>query len=736
MVMVLVAVSALITSIALAGIRLKEKKIYIKLLAAALYTLYFFVTFYFARSSALFLRGDFRLKPNLVIWLCLLAGSILYFSDYKNIEFKMDALREIGRLFMFMALSVLAFCTQELEKLRMNFAEAGVLVILICLAATFLRYRFKGKERALDIRDIIILFLLAGIYYYFGFAINYKNISNPAEYVFHNVIILFIVLLLLLFITANLNITAIIGAIINPVWILIHYFVYQFRGSIFIPNDIRSLGTAVTVADQYSYAINSDIWRMCAFSWIIILLAVNYKKVYVMQKRKIFSITGTVVISLLIIIVYNIDFIKFFDLPYAHYKQEEWYDNVGYTLGFIEVMKKNKVKAPDNYNENTIRELAAKYSNDVENSDAVLPNFVVVMNEAYADLGDLGEIDTNIDYMPYYHSLTTTSDTAVGRTLVSVLGGNTCQSEYEFLTGNSLEFAPNTFPYTSEINGDIYSLVTTLRSQGYHAIATHPNVSTNWKRNVVYKYMQFDDLYFIDDYEDSEYIREFVSDKTMFDKILTWIDNSQPQFIFAVTMQNHGGYIEDAIRDGEPLPVVRKGAANTEGIDEYLSLIYESDKALKEFIEQLDALERPTVFVMFGDHFPMMTDEFEKYIVDEGNWQSEFEKLQAQYATPYIVHANYDVDLSNIPEYLSVNYLASDILDACGLDMPPYNNYLLDLQQDIPALNTLGFMTKDGRWYKYSDGYPAEYAEKFAEYNILQYNSIYKNAISDMFAAD
>ena len=734
---------------------MKEKKTYIKHLTVAFYTLFFFAAYYFARSSTIFLRGEFRFNPNLIIWFCLLAGSIIYFPEFgkedlnKVLSNKYDlnndlfslenlyfALKEIGRLILFMILSVLAFCTQELERLHMNFLEAGMLVIILCLAAAFLRYRFKGKERALDIRDIIILFLIAGIYYYFGFAINYRNIANPAGYVFHNVVILFIVLLLVLFITANLNITVIIGAIINPIWALIHYFVYQFRGSIFIPNDIRSLGTAVTVADRYEYFINSDIWRMCTFSFVIILLAANYKKVYVMQKRKVFSITGTVVLSLLIIIVYNINFIKLFNLPYAHYKQDEWYDGVGYTLGFIEVMKKNKVKAPDNYNEDTIRELALKYSKDMDGSDAVLPNIIVVMNEAYADLGDLGEIETNIDYMPYYHSLKTTSDTAVGRTLVSVLGGNTCQSEYEFLTGNSIEFAPNTFPYTSEISGDIYSVVTTLKSQGYHAIATHPNVSTNWKRNVVYKYLQFDDLYFIDDYEDSEHIREFVSDKALFDKILTWLDNSQPQFVFAVSMQNHGGYIEDTIREGEPFPVVIKGETAPEGIDEYLSLIYETDKAMEEFIEQLDMLERPTVFVMFGDHFPMMTDEFQEYIMDEGDWQSEFEKSQVQYATPYIVHANYDVDLSNIPEYMSVNYLATDILDACGLDMSPYNNYLLEMQQDIPALNAFGFKTKDNNWYKYSDEYPAEYAEKLTEYNILQYNSIYKNAIADMFAVD
>lgn len=767
--MVLNAALALITSIILVMVRMKEGQVYKKVLLAAFYAVFLFCTFYFARSATFFLRGDFASLRNQVIWLCLLAGAIFFFPDYnessfarlrdllcklgygpksflcdreeskeenKGINLSPFALvmREAGRLILFEAMSVLAFCTQELERLHMPCQIAGLLVIILCMAAAAFRYNFKDQERALDIRDFITLFLLSGIYYYFGFAINYRNTSNPADYVFHNVAILFVVFLLILFISANLNITVVIGALINPVWALIHYFVYQFRGSIFIPNDIRSAGTAATVAGQYEYFINSDIWRMCAFSFVVILIAVNCKKVRVMEKRKVFSITGTLVLTVLIVGVYQSNFIKYMHLPYAAYKQDEWYDNVGYTLGFIEIMKKNKVDAPDNYDEAVIKELADRYSDAPIDPDVILPNIVVVMNEAFADLGDVGEIETNIDYMPFYHSLSTGRDTAVGRTLVSVLGGNTCQSEYEFLTGNSLEFTPNLFPYTTEIHGDIYSLVTTLKSQGYHATATHPNVGTNWKRNVIYRYMQFDDIYFIDDYEDSEYIREFVSDKTIFDKILTWIDEPQPQFVFAVTMQNHGGYIEDSIKDGEELPVVRKGITKTEGIDEYLSLIYESDKALKGFVKKLGELDRPTVFVMFGDHFPMMMNELMPPVETAGNYQSEFEKSQVQYATPYIVYANYDVDLSGIPEYLSVNYLGSNVLDACGLKKTAYDNYLLDMQEGITAFNAFGFKALDGKWYQYSDNYPAEYRQKFNEYNILQYNSRYKNAVPEMFA--
>ena len=738
--MELIALPAFLVAIILVRIRMKEERVYKKILATVFYAVFFFCTYYFARKATWFLRGDFKTGPNYFVFLCLLLGSLLYFPKYEKEKEQQSCfwflVEEGVKLLIFASMAVLGFCTQELERIRMSCQIAGLFFIAVFMGIALVRYFFKGKERTLDFRDILLLFFYAVIYYYFGFVICYRNTADPTDYIFLNIVILFVVLLLVLFITASINATVIIGAVINPIWILAHYFVYQCRGSIFVPSDLRAAGTAATVVEKYEFFINSDIWRMCAFSVIVIMMALNYKKVRVLRGRKNFSIAGTLILSLLIVGWYQSDFIRYMRLPYAVYKQDAWYDQVGYTLGFIEIMKKSNVKAPDNYDEEIIKTLAGQYQ-DSQKEETIFPDIVVVMNEAFADIGDVGKLDTNKDYMPYYHSLVTDKNTAVGRTLVSVLGGNTCQSEYEFLTGNSLEFASNVFPYATEINGEIYSIVSTLKSQGYHAIATHPNVSTNWRRNVVYKYMQFDELHFIEDYEDPECFREYVSDREVYNKVLTWLteENRQsPSFVFAITMQNHGGYIGESLTEGEELPIIRNGVEVPEGVDEYLSLIYESDKALQELITEVDLLERPTVVVMFGDHFPMMADEFLVDAESEKVYQNELEKSQALYATPYIVHANYDVDMSQIPEYLSVNYLGANILKACGLEMTAYDHYLLDMEEEIPAFNAYGFLTKDGNWYQYSDDCPSEYKEKFEEFDMLQYNNRYDKALPQMFA--
>ncbi|MDE5933520.1 MAG: LTA synthase family protein, partial [Lachnospiraceae bacterium] len=732
-------VPALAVACILVRTRGKIDKIYIQISAILFYALSFLGIFYFARKATNFLYGDFLYGRNCFIWFCLLAASIFYlprFEKHTDLYSLCKSCLETGlHLFIFGLVSFFGFCTQSIDSIPTLLV--GILIVIALCSMGILRYRLGGG-RELDFRDVLLLLLLASIYYYFGYTICYirTGVENPPSYIFTNIMILFAVLLLLLFITASMNLTVIIGAIINMVWILAHYFVYQFRGSIFVPNDIFSISTAATVVSGYQFYISKDIWRMCFFSLAIILVAANYKKVCVVKHRKIFSIVGTVTLSLFIAGWYQSDFISWMNLPYREYKQDQWYDSIGYTLGFIEVMKKNRIDKPDNYNVETIEELARQYSIAEDVTTELLPDIIVIMNEAFADIGDVGEIETNIDYMPFYHSLTTCSNTAVGRALVSVQGGNTCQSEYEFLTGNSIEFAPNVVPYVAEMRGDIYSLVSTLKSNGYYAKATHPYTATNWNRNVVYRYMQFDEMIFIEDYSGAEYIGGKVSDRAIYQKILTWLkeDAEEPQFVFAVTMQNHGGYSGQAIREGEEFPVTREGRTEPGEVEEYLSLIYESDRALEELIAEVDALKRPTIVVMFGDHFPTMTDDFVDSIVSAGNQQDDFISFQIQHATPYIVHANYAVDLSDIPEYLSVNYLAPNVLRACGLEMPAFYHYLLDMEKEIPALNAYGFLTEEGRWYQYSEEYPAEYYTKLNEYNILQYNARYKNAVPQMFA--
>ena len=61
-----------------------------------------------------------------------------------------------------------------------------------------------------------------------------------------------------------------------------------------------------------------------------------------------------------------------------------------------------------------------------------LPDIIAIMDETFSDPAVLGEFETNKDYMPFVHSILRgeVANTISGYTDVSVLGGNTANSEF------------------------------------------------------------------------------------------------------------------------------------------------------------------------------------------------------------------------------------------------------------------------------------------------------------------
>ncbi len=69
--------------------------------------------------------------------------------------------------------------------------------------------------------------------------------------------------------------------------------------------------------------------------------------------------------------------------------------------------------------------------------------------------------------------------------------------------------------------------------------------------------------------------------------------------------------------------------------------------------------------------------------------------------------------------------LSSYALSLTGLELTPYNEYLLNLREKMPALNHLGFLASDGTWYRWNDSdAPEEDLEYERQYECLQYNEL------------
>ena len=68
------------------------------------------------------------------------------------------------------------------------------------------------------------------------------------------------------------------------------------------------------------------------------------------------------------------------------------------------------------------------------------PTIIAIMNESFSDLSVLGDFDTNFELTPFMNSLQ--KNTIKGYALASVYGAKTPNSEWEFMTGNTMGFLP------------------------------------------------------------------------------------------------------------------------------------------------------------------------------------------------------------------------------------------------------------------------------------------------------
>lgn len=490
-------------------------------------------------------------------------------------------------------------------------------------------------------------------------------------------------------------------------------YVYQFRRRLLEPVDIFSVGTALNVADNYSLlpipagvSLGLGLWLAALVGlWIVLP-----RKKHTLEGKKRGILSICCIMAVIAIVCYCAVL-----TPYHWEKQGA--KNNGYLLDFTAKIKETVILPPEGYGPESVEQLANRYEKDESGEVKHKPHVIVIMDEAFSDLSVHGDLPA--DVMSFVSSLQ--KNTLRGYALASVYGGNTANSEYEFLTGNTMAWlSENAVPYQQYIRADAYSMVSYLKeSYDYHCVAMHPYFSSGWNRPAVYGYMGFDEVHFLEDFPQKDLLRGYVSDREMFESVIAAFEQhrQQPLFLFGVTMQNHGGYSSEDFVPGVSLP---QELYDPEA-EQYLSLIRETDRAVEYLIQYFASVEEEVVIVFFGDHQPILKEEFLRAL---GNAEKTPEEQQKRYMVPFFVWANYD-----IPEedgiVTSLNFLSNYVYEAAGLELPPYNRFLSEMAKDIPAIHSQGFYSAASGGYLSFD--QASEAERrwFADYRMLQYNSIW-----------
>ncbi len=530
-------------------------------------------------------------------------------------------------------------------------------------------------------------------------------LSGEPEYAFKiyfvNIMFYYAILAVFTAITRSMRWSAICTITVSFLFNIASFIVNIFRGTPLIPGDFLAIGTAAHVVENYTFEMRYPIIATTIITVFVISLIARFSFNFAFKRKNlILPVAGLsfvlVFFSVLGMIDYSESDMDVFDQYHAN-------NTHGTLYSFYINVRKMILHKPEGYDEEQVAKMLDDGKTEEFSEDS--PNIIVIMNESFSDLSVVGDFSTNIEYMPFINDMT--KNTVKGELLVSPFGGYTCNTEFEFLTGLSMGLLPNgSTPYLQYASKKyITSLPSYLSENGYSTVALHPYLARCWNRQKVYGLMGFDEFisqenmneYLSED--EWEYTRYYINDRTSYKVIMEKLKNKNPDeklFLFNVTMQNHGGYKYE----GSEFPTVTITDMNGhyQETEQYLSLIRESDKAFKEFVENLKEFDEPTIVVLFGDHQPAVEQEFYEELYGKKLDTLSTEELQNRYKVPFVIWANYDIE-SQPDVSTSTNYLSNLLLDTAGIPKSDFGNFTSKVMEEIPQINGMGHYDSNGEWH-------------------------------------
>lgn len=370
----------------------------------------------------------------------------------------------------------------------------------------------------------------------------------------------------------------------------------------------------------------------------------------------------------------------------------------GFTNAFTINCFALKVVEPEGYTEQNIINYLSDY--DTTTSEyGVNPDVIVILSEAFFDIRDLKNTEFSQNPLPNYDEISSRDNALTGKLYTTALGGGTVRTEFEMLTGLTVDYLVNgTSPYLY-ITKDIDSYVSNYKSQGYKTTGIHTYDGKFYMRNEAYPFLGFDEFIsqdeVIENY-DTTYRRGYITDDTFMDVVIDTLENNTdtPNFIFGITMENHQAYkksdpadiIIDVKNDNIEQTVLDSVTTYTQGA-------YYADRSLKKLVDYIDNRERPTVLLFFGDHLPTLGPNQAAYKqagnIDESDGY-DTDELAYLYSTPYLLYSNngYDFDeFKQVGSHVSTYHMLSLLAKSTDTKMTPYMNYLADNCKTLPYYN-------------------------------------------------
>ena len=517
-----------------------------------------------------------------------------------------------------------------------------------------------------------------------------------------------------------------------------------FRGDPLFAGDITSVSMLLSRVNQIGYMANVSFsyivhvrFLQAVLVTLIFLIVISYmdKQTLVRDLRYRIGMFLTAMLAVVFlssqVVLNDTLMITTFNVSKYPWNQMMHYKNNGFVVPFVHSVSDLIIRRP-----NMLEPFPEDFYLVSEQSmipDPDQPNIIVVMSESYCDFENIRPINPSEPVMPYFDELRASDRTLSGNLLIPVFGGGSCNTEFEYLTGGSMIFfRDSSIPYLLHFRKPVHGLPDLLSQQGYRSVAIHPYLRSFWNRQSVYPAMGFDDFISLEDFPESDPLPNFVSDQVNFEQIVGQLESKDPHerlFIFSVTMQNHFPYYStDENHSKLNYHIKLPEFADAESVELYLSMIRESDDALRYLVAYLEQMDEPTMLVFFGDHLPgnnYWFNSFYEALFGKTIADLDLEETRKMYETPYLIWANYGLPETEVISLMSPNFLALLTLDLAGIERSPYFDYIASINETIEAVSTSMLVMKNGRSYD-RDSIPQSIVRQLDRYWACQYDNVIK----------
>jgi hypothetical protein len=213
-----------------------------------------------------------------------------------------------------------------------------------------------------------------------------------------------------------------------------------------------------------------------------------------------------------------------------------------------------------------------------------------------------------------------------GRLDVPGWGANTMRAEFAVLTGiPESDLGYDRFnPYHAFARAPIASLAWHLRNQGYRTVCLHPFDRSFFRRDLTLPALGFETFLGLESLGGSRR-PPYYSDPELAHHVLRVLKAEGPRvFIFAITMGNHGPWLEA----GLPIDTELRRSFDTgrlpqgEELLRYLGGLRKSDEMLQILLSELQGCHNDGVLAFYGDHLPSLPQAFRQLGFDE--WGSDY----------------------------------------------------------------------------------------------------------------